>query len=80
MDAREILQKVNVIFADILKNQQLLLDRESNVTTIEGWDSFNHIKLILTIEKQFFLKFSSAEIQSWKNIGDLCDTIDRKLS
>ena len=80
MESIEILNKINNIFALVLENQRLTLTRESVITNVEGWDSFTNIKLILTMEKQFQLNFNTFEIQACRNIGDLCDTIQRKLS
>ena len=79
MESIEILNKINGIFATVLENRQIMLTRESTVTTVEGWDSYTHIRLILTIEKYFHIHFNTFEIQSWRNIGDLCDAIQQKL-
>jgi acyl carrier protein len=47
---------------------------------IEGWDSLNHIQLIVAIEKHFNIRFSAAEIQSWENVGYMCEAVKQKLS
>jgi acyl carrier protein len=78
MESTEILKKINHIFATVLENREILLSRETIITTIKGWDSFSNIRLIMSMEKNFELKFNTFEIQSCKNIGDLCDTIQRK--
>jgi acyl carrier protein len=79
MEANEVLSRVSGIFRTVTGNQDILLTPESNVDSVEGWDSFVHIRLILAIEKHFNLKFNTFEIQSWKNIGDLCDAVSQKL-
>jgi acyl carrier protein len=42
---------------------------------VDGWDSLNHIRLILTVEKAFNVKVSTSEIGSMENVGDLVKLI-----
>lgn len=76
----DILKDVNVIFKDVLENDDLVISRETTSADVEEWDSLNHIQLIVAIEKHFKLKFSAAEIRNWKNVGEMCDAISLKLS
>lgn len=74
----DILENVNAIFRDVLENESLVVSRETTSADVEEWDSLNHIQLIVAIEKEFKLKFSSAEIRNWKNVGEMCDAIALK--
>jgi len=80
MERTEIFTKLNEIFKDVLD-----LDDSSNLTDsttandIEEWDSLTHIQLIVAIEKQFKIKFTSKEILSWQNVGEMIDCINKKL-
>jgi acyl carrier protein len=38
---------------------------------VDGWDSLTHIRLILTVEKTFKVKFSTSEIGKLENVGAL---------
>ena len=74
----EVLNKVENIFRDILDEESLILTRETTANDVDGWDSLTHIQLIVAIEKQFKVKFSSKEILSWKNVGELLDSLKAK--
>lgn len=76
----DVLNDVNVIFKDVLENDDLVISRETTSADVEEWDSLNHIQLIVSIEKHFKLKFSASEIRNWKNVGEMCDAIALKLS
>lgn len=80
MDKNEILDQVQLIFLDILDEESLVLTAETTAQDVEGWDSLTHIQLIVAIEKYFKIKFTSKEILSWKNIGEMIDSIKSKLS
>lgn len=75
MDKQEILSQVNAIFIDILDNDDIKLSLETAAADIEEWDSLSHIQLIVAIEKHFKLKFTSAEIHTWKNVGQMIESI-----
>jgi acyl carrier protein len=75
-----IIKDVNNIFIDILDNENILLNDETTANDVEEWDSLTHIQLIVAIEKHFKIRFTSAEIQSWKNVGAMCNAIQQRLS
>lgn len=76
---RKLLNELENIFRDILDEESLNLTRETTANDVEGWDSLTHIQLIVAIEKQFKIKFSSKEILSWKNVGELIDSLEDKV-
>lgn len=75
MGNTEILLKVQEIFRDVLDDTSIVLTFETTAKDVEGWDSLTHIQLIVAIEKRFKVKFTSKEILSWKNVGEMLDRI-----
>ena len=75
MEKERVLNEVENIFRDILDEESLHLTRETTANDVDGWDSLTHIQLIVAIEKHFKVKFSSKEILSWKNVGELLDSL-----
>ena len=47
---------------------------------IEGWDSFNHISVIVAVETRFGLKMTTSEIEHLADVGALVAAIENKLS
>ena len=78
MEKSEIMAEVQDIFRDVLDNEEIVLAGETVADDIEEWDSLSHIQLIVAIEKHFKLKFTSKEILSWKNVGEMIDCIATK--
>jgi acyl carrier protein len=80
MNSNEILSECNKIFIDQLDNEAIVLKRETTANDVEEWDSLTHIQLVVAVEKHFKVRFTTAEIQGFKNVGEMCDTIEKKVS
>lgn len=78
MDKLEILKSVQDIFQDILDIEDIELTEETTAEDIEEWDSLSHIQLVVAIEKKFGIKFTSKEIMSWQNVGNMIECIAGK--
>jgi len=75
MNKDEILAKLTGIFHDELDNDGIVLSFETTAEDVEEWDSLSHIQLIVAVEKAFGVRFTSSEIQSWNNVGEMIDCI-----
>ena len=78
MEKNQILEEVQEIFHEVLDNEEIVLANETTADDIEEWDSLTHIQLIVAIEKHFKIKFTSKEILSWQNVGEMIDCIAAK--
>ncbi|MDE6098639.1 MAG: acyl carrier protein [Muribaculaceae bacterium] len=79
MDNNTIIAKLQEIFRDVLDNDDIILDRNTSAADIDEWDSLANVQLIIEIESEFGIRFTSAEIPSWQNIGDITDCIAKKI-
>ncbi len=75
MNKDELLKNVNEIFIDVLDDETILLDYSTTASDVEDWDSLTHIQLVVAVEKKIKVKFTSKEIQSWNNVGEMLDCI-----
>ena len=75
MEKSQILDEVQAIFREVLDNEEIELQSSTTADDIEEWDSLTHIQLIVAIEKHFKIKFTSKEILSWQNVGEMIDCI-----
>lgn len=79
MEIDNILDQVQEIFIDVLDDDEIAINSETTANDVEEWDSLNHIQLVVAIEKHFQIKFSASEIQSYSNVGQMCEGIKEKL-
>lgn len=78
MERNDILEKVQEVFREELELDDLVLTNETTADDVEEWDSLSHVQLVVALEKAFSIKFTSREILSWDNVGDLVDCISKK--
>lgn len=78
MDRKEILKEINDIFIDILDDEDIVIEESTQATDVDEWDSLTHIQLVVAIEKHFKIRFTSKEIQSWNDVGEMLNTIHEK--
>ena len=74
------LERLKNVFRDIFDDEELEINNNTTALDIDGWDSLAHIRLILSIEKAFNIRFSAGEISELKNIKDMVDLVCRKKS
>lgn len=77
MEKTEILHRVEEVFRDVLDNDEITLAEATTANDIDEWDSLTHVELVRAVEKAFGIRFTSAEILSWKNVGEMVDSVAR---
>jgi acyl carrier protein len=71
MDEPQVYARLTQIFEDVFDEDSIQLTSELTAKDVDGWDSLAHIRLILTIERAFKVKFSTSEIGKLQNVGEL---------
>ena len=73
------MEKVNEIFRDVFDDEELIITDSTNSDDIEDWDSLEHISLIISMEKEFDMKFDIKEVNKLENVGQMVDMIKEKM-
>ena len=73
------LQELTKIFIEVFGDESIVLDYETSVSDIDTWDSLNNMRLIVSIEDFYKIRFELKEIQSLQNVGELCEFVDKYL-
>jgi acyl carrier protein len=79
MQRIDIEKDLLMIFRDIFQDDSLELLPNTTAKDVAGWDSLNHINLVLAVERHFKVRFTVKEISKLANVGSLTDLIVRRV-
>ena len=75
MTREEIYDKLNEVFQDVFDDEDITVNDATVASDVEGWDSLEHINLIVAVERCFGIKFTMGETTGLKNVGEMVDRI-----
>lgn len=78
MNLDGIRDKLAPVFRDVMDRDDIVLSDALTADDVEEWDSLSHIRLMVAIEKRFSVRFTNAEIESLKDVGELVRLIATK--
>ena len=76
----EIYRRLKKVFLIVFDDDSLQLSPGLTADDVPEWDSLSHIRLILAVQKEFAVKFSSSQTASLKNVGDLATLVRSKIA
>lgn len=79
MEKEEILEVLNGIFQTVFSKPDLKLDYSMSADSIDEWDSLSNMTIISEIENHYGIHFKLRDIIKMHNVGDMCDTILKKV-
>ena len=79
MEKDEILNELNKVFIKTFENDRIVLKEETTAKDIKGWDSLSHVHMITEVEEHFGINFTTPEIMRFRNVGMMCETIQKKI-
>ncbi len=71
--------ELKTVLLAALKLEDWDITDQTIAAQIPGWDSLNHVNVILAVEEHFRIRFKSSEVLKLKNIGDLQRLVTSKL-
>ena len=80
MSREEILKQVELIFQDLLDDEEAQITEETSRETLEDWDSLFHMTLMASVTDEFGISLSTEEIMDTKDVRTLVDCIEKALA
>lgn len=78
MNDAAIWDQLTTLIRTQFKDDSLTMTPQTTAADVPGWDSLAHIRFILAVEKGFGVKFRTAEISSFENLGELAALVAQK--
>jgi acyl carrier protein len=80
MDHAAILAGLTDLFREIFDDDRLVLAPDTAAADVPGWDSMNHITIVVEAERRFGVKFRTSEIEELHNVGEFITLIEQKTT
>ncbi len=78
MSSPEVPSSLRNILADILEIPDAEITPQLGVGTVDSWDSFTHLQLILAIEGEYGVQFDPQRIPELTTVARLEDELVKK--
>ena len=80
MTRSDIQSKLQTLLRGVFDNQSIVIRDDMTAADVPEWDSLNHINLIVAVEKEFGIKFTTREVYAANTVGEFTDMLARKLA
>lgn len=80
MERADIFSSLTEIFEDVMDVDDITLEDATTADDVEEWDSLSNVRFIVAVEREFGIKFSNAEIEGFKCVGDLVTSVAGKTA
>jgi acyl carrier protein len=77
---RALLDKIREIVADVTHTPVEKVDGTSGAHNLEAWDSVSQINIIVSVEAEFGVSFSAAEIYELSSVQKIRSALERALT
>ena len=70
------LARVEEAIRSVFADDTITVARDTTAADVPGWDSLMHVTLLVCLERTFQVRFSSAQVASLANVGEIVSLID----
>ena len=74
----QTIERLTNVFQRVFESSDLSVDRDTTAADIVEWDSLMHVTLMVNVEQEFGVRFSSSEVARLKNVGELLDLVESR--
>ena len=68
------------MFRQIFDDDGLVVTPATSRRDLADWDSVAHVKIILSLEEEFAIRFTEDEVSSIQTVGELLDAVESHKS
>jgi len=80
MTREEGAARLTKLMRDLFDAEDLEFSDSLTADDVDDWDSLSHVRFLVAVEKEFGFRFTSGEIDAFKNVGEMLDVIVRRAT
>lgn len=70
--------RLETLFREVFDDDALIIDDSTSQSTLNGWDSFHQVKLVISIEEEFGVPLTIEEAIGVVSVGKLKELLIAK--
>jgi acyl carrier protein len=78
MKPDDIYSALTELIGGVIGDDTIVIGPLMTAADFAGWDSANHIAILVAVEMRFGIKFHTSEVEDLSNIGALVGLIEKK--
>mgnify|MGYP002511470770 CR=1 FL=1 len=75
MEREDVYERLNMVFREVFDDETIRLTDDTTADDVDGWDSFEHINLVVAVEEEFSFKIPMGKVVTMQNVGEMVDII-----
>lgn len=75
MNKEQILERIQRLIRELFMDETIVVTRKTVSSDVVGWNSFEHINLLVSIEDEFNIRFDMSSVMMVNNVGELVDQV-----
>ena len=75
MSREHIIMRLIELMKDAFDEEDIAYSDGLTADDIEEWDSLSNVRFIISVEREFDVRFTIGEIEGFANVGELVDKI-----
>ena len=80
MNIEIIYSRLTPIFQEIFDNDDIIPHSEMTANDVSEWDSLSNIRLVVAVEEEFGIQFSTGEVAGLSNVGEFVSVIQHRVN
>ena len=73
-----IVDRLGGVFRQVFEDPRLVISRATTTKEIKGWDSFRYLNLIVAVEEEFGVTFTTWELGAFSSVGEIAEILAKK--
>jgi acyl carrier protein len=78
MTEQEVYARLTPIFRDVFDDDTIVPHSEMTAAEVPAWDSLSNIRLVVAVEQEFKIQFSTGEVAGLKNVAEFVSVIQQR--
>lgn len=79
MTEEEIYARLKPIFQDVFDDDDVTPNPTMTAADVPAWDSLSNIRMVVAVEQEFKIQFSTREVAGLKNVGEFVSVIQQRV-